>query len=67
MAGECVEHSRGDEPWTLTRCHNCGLLGQYEALEGWNYILSSLQFKGHKGENFLFLFYLTLLPGCGDI
>ena len=49
--GECKGCRPGDEPLTLTRCHICGLPQLYEALEGPN-----LQFKGHKGENFIFSF-----------
>ena len=33
--GECIGLSLGDEPLTLTQCHNCELPQLYEALEGW--------------------------------
>ena len=33
--GECVGHRPGDEPLTLTKCHNCELPQLYESLEGW--------------------------------
>ena len=54
--GECMGCSLGDEPLTLMRCQ------LYEALEWKSHLWSSLQLKGHKGENF-FLFlskYLKL-------
>ena len=49
--GEYVECSQGDEALNFTRCHSCGLLQLYEALEGWKSVWSSLQLKGHKGIN----------------
>ena len=30
--GECMGCSPGDEPLTLTRCHNCGLPQLYEGM-----------------------------------
>ena len=63
--GECIGHSPGDEPMTLSRCYSCGLpelykhchmLPQlYEAFIGWKSVLwLSLQLKGHKMEIFWF-------------
>ena len=34
---ECMRHSLGDEPLTLTRCHSCGLSQLYEAC-GWKFV-----------------------------
>ena len=31
---ECLGHSLGDEPLTVTRCYRCGLSQVYETLKG---------------------------------
>ena len=49
--GKWMGHSQGDESLTLMRCHSCGLPHLNEAL-GERSLWLSLQFKGHKGENF---------------
>ena len=56
--GECMGHSPGDEPQTLTRCHSCGLPQLYEALEGWNSVRGrAYNFKGIKGKFSVFLLF----------
>ena len=39
---------RGNEPFTLTRCHSCELPQLYEGLEGWISVCGQL--KGIKGK-----------------
>ena len=59
-AGECMGHSQGDEPLTLTRFHCCGLPQLYEALEGWKSVYArAYNLKGIKGK-FSVFFSFTL-------
>ena len=53
--GECMEHSPGDGPLTLKRCHSCGLSQLYEALELRKSVFGrAYNLKSIKG-NFLFI------------
>ena len=56
MAGvceeECMGRSPGDEPQTLTKCHNCRL-----PKGGSPFVAEP---KGHKGEISVFLLFLKL-------
>ena len=57
--GECMWRSPEDEPLTLTRCHSCGLLQLYEALEGGKSVYGrAYNLKGIKGLIYFFLFKL---------
>ena len=59
--GECMGHSSGDEPQTLTRCHSGGLPQIYEAFEGWKSVCDrAYNLKGIKGKFSVFLFFLKL-------
>ena len=47
---------KGDESLTLMRCHSCGSLQLYEALEGWKSIYSQVyNLKGIKEKFSVFL------------
>ena len=53
--GECMGHSPGDVPLTLTRCHSCGLPHLYEALEGWRFVCGlAYSLKAYRRK---FIFY----------
>ena len=59
--GECIRRSLGNEPLTLTRCHNCGWPHLYEAFVRWKLVLwLNLQLKGIKGKCSVFFFFLKL-------
>ena len=59
--GECMGHSRDDEPLILTRCHSCGLSQLYEALEEWKSVCSrAYNLKGIRGKISVFLLFLRL-------
>ena len=69
MAGvceeECMAHSPGDEPLTLTRCHSYGLPKLYEACKGWKSVCGRVyNLKGIKGKFPVFLlFYCSYFLG----
>ena len=59
VRGECMGHSLGDEPLTLTRCHSCGLPQLHEACEGWKSVYGrAYNLKGIKGKFSVFLLFL---------
>ena len=52
--GECIGRSPGDEPLTLTRCHNCGLPLLFE---GRKFVcVRAYNLKGINGKIFFFCF-----------
>ena len=58
--GECMGHSPGDKPLTLTRCHSCGLSQQYEAFVGWKSVCGqAYSLKDIKGKFSIFLLFLN--------
>ena len=63
--GECIGCSPGDEPLTLSRCHNCGLPQLYETFKGWKSICGqAYNLKGKKGTFSIFLlFYCSSFLG----
>ena len=59
--GECMGHSPGDEPLTLTRCYSCGMPKLHEAFEGWNSVCGrAYNLRGIKGKIFCFSFFLKV-------
>ena len=62
--GEWMGHSPGDESLALTRCHSCGLLGLYEALDWKSCSWPNLQTKGHKVLLFLIMLLISWHDAC---